>query len=213
MNARGRIGGICMKAAVCRKYGPPHVVRIENVKKPAPKNNEVLIRILATTVASGDWRARSLAVPKGFGPIARLVFGLFRPRRPILGTELAGEIEAVGKDVRKFRVGDQVCAYPGLGMGCHAQYRTMPEDGRIAPKPANLSFEEAGAISFGGSTALYYLRDVAKIRNGERVLVIGASGAVGSAAVQLAKHLVPRWASIGADRVIDYTREDFTQGE
>jgi NADPH:quinone reductase-like Zn-dependent oxidoreductase len=212
-----------MKAAVYRSYGPPDVIRIEEIEKPRPKDNEVLIRIVAATVSSGDWRARTLCVPKGFGPVARLVFGVFRPRQPILGSELAGEIEAVGKDVTQFNVGDQVFAYPGIGLRCHAEYRTMPADGKIALKPANLSFEEAGAMSFGGVTALYYLRDRAKLRRGERVLVIGASGAVGSAAVQLAKSFgaevtgvcstgnIELVRSIGADRVIDYTQEDFTQ--
>jgi NADPH:quinone reductase-like Zn-dependent oxidoreductase len=140
-----------------------------------------------------------------------------------LGSELAGEIEAAGTDVTKFKTGDHVFAYPGLGMGCHAEYRTMPADGRIALKPANVSFEEAAAISFAGATALYYLRDIGKVRSGEKVLVIGASGAVGSAAVQLAKHFgacvtgvcstenLELVGSIGADRVIDYTKEDFTQ--
>ncbi|MGO9170609.1 MAG: NAD(P)-dependent alcohol dehydrogenase [Rhodomicrobium sp.] len=213
-----------MKAAVYRKFGPPEVVRIENVKKPAPKKNEVLIKIHATTVSAGDWRARSLTVPKGFGLMARiLIFGLLRPRHPILGSELAGEIEAVGTDVTKFKVGDQVFAFPGFGRGCHAEYTTMPEEGRIAPKPANLSFEEAAAISFGGTTALGYLRDKAKIQKGERVLIVGAPGTVGSAAVQLAKHFgaevtgvcstanLELVRSIGADRAIDYTKEDFTQ--
>lgn len=212
-----------MKAAVYEKYGPPDVVTIENVEKPQPKKNEVLIKIRATTVSAADWRARSLALPKGFGLIARLVFGILRPRKPILGLELAGEIDAVGKAVTKFKVGDHVFAFPGIGLGCHAEYRTMPEDGNIALKPSGLSFEEAAAICFGGTTALYYLRELAGIRAGERVLVIGASGAVGSAAVQLARHFgaqvtgvcstanVGLVASIGADRVIDYTREDFTK--
>ena len=213
-----------MKAAVYRRYGPPEVVQIENVKKPTLKKNEVLIKIHATTVSAGDWRARSLTVPKGFGLIARiLIFGLLRPRHPILGSELAGEIEAVGTDVTKFKVGDQVFAFPGFGPGCHAEYIAMPEEGRIAPKPANLSFEAAAAISFGGTTALGYLRDKAKIQRGERVLIVGASGTVGSAAVQLAKHFgaevtgvcstanLELVRSIGADRAIDYTKEDFTQ--
>lgn len=212
-----------MKAAVYKKYGPPDVVTLENVEKPQPKKNEVLIKIRATTVSAADWRARSLAVPKGFGLIARLIFGLLRPRKHILGSELAGEIEAVGEDVTKFKVGDHVFAYPGIGLACHAEYRTMPEDGNIALKPANLSFEEAAAICFGGTTALYYLRDLAGIHAGERVLVNGASGAVGSAAVQLAKHFgaqvtgvcstanVGLVTSIGADRAIDYTQEDFTK--
>jgi NADPH:quinone reductase-like Zn-dependent oxidoreductase len=212
-----------MKAAVYRTYGPPDVVRIEDVDKPTPKKNEVLIKIRATTVSSADWRARSLAMPRGFGPIARLVFGLFGPRQRILGSELAGEIEAVGETVTKFNIGDHVFAYPGIGLGSHAQYRTMPEDGRIVLKPAALTFAEAAALCFGGATALHFLRDVAGVRRGERALIIGASGAVGSAAVQLAKHFgadvtgvcstanLDLVRSIGADHVIDYTKEDFTR--
>lgn len=212
-----------MKAAVYRTYGSPDVVEIETVEKPAPKDDDVLIRIRAATVTTGDWRARSLTTPAGFGPIARLVFGIFRPRRPILGSELAGEIEAVGKNVTKFKIGDEVVAYPGIGLGCHAEYRTMPQDGRIVQKPANLRFDEAAAMCFAGVTALYFLRDRTQIRSGEKVLVVGASGALGSAAVQLAKHFgaevtgvcsganVELVKSIGADRAIDYTREDFAR--
>lgn len=213
-----------MKAAVYRTYGPPEVVRVEDVDDPKPRNNEVLIEIRATTVSTADWRARSLIMPGGFGPMARPAFGLFGPRQPILGSELAGEVVAVGRDVTKFKVGDEVFAYPGFGLGCHAQYRAMPEDGRIERKPANLRFEEAAALCFGGATALHFLRDVAKLQPGEAVLVIGASGAVGTAAVQIAKALGGVVAgvcstanldvvrSIGADRVIDYTRDDYAAG-
>jgi NADPH:quinone reductase-like Zn-dependent oxidoreductase len=195
---------------------------MRQVPTPAPKDNEVLIRIRATTVSAGDWRARSLAMPRGFGLLGRLVFGVFRPRQPILGTELAGEIAAVGRSVTKFKVGDRVFAFPGGRMGCYAEYRTMPEDGPIALKPANLSYEEAAALSFGGSTALDFFRR-AKLQSGETVLVNGASGAVGTAAVQLAKHFGARVTgvtssanldlvkSIGADSVIDYTKQDFTR--
>ncbi|HEY8267699.1 MAG TPA: NAD(P)-dependent alcohol dehydrogenase [Xanthobacteraceae bacterium] len=211
-----------MKAVVYERYGPPDVLEMREIPKPMPKDNEVLIRIHATTVSSGDWRARSLAMPAGFGYLGRLVFGLFRPRQPILGTELAGEIEAVGKDVTKFKAGDQVFAFPGSRMGCYAEYRTLPEDGPIARKPANLTYEEAAALSFGGSTALDFFRR-GKLQSGETVLVNGASGAVGTAAVQLAKHFgatvtgVTSAAnfdlvkSIGADSVIDYKKEDFTR--
>lgn len=208
-----------MKAAIYRRYGPPDVVRVETVAKPQPKPGEVLIKIRATTVSSADWRARSLVTPRGFGFLSRLFFGLFKPRQPILGSELAGEIAEIGPGVTRFKPGDKVFAFPGVGLGCHAQFRTMPEDGRIALKPANLSFEEAAALCFGGSTALHFLRDAARIRSGERVLVIGASGAVGSAAVQIAKHFgadvtavcsaanADLVTSIGASRVIDYTNE------
>lgn len=212
-----------MKAAVYERYGPPNVVELRNVERPTIKDNEVLIKIRATTVSSGDWRARSLEVPFGFRLISRLVFGVFGPRKMILGTELAGDIEAVGKDVRRFKIGDAVFAHPGIGAGCHAEFRAMPEDGAIALKPARLSYEEAASLCFGGTTALDFLKIKGNIQPGEKVLVIGASGTVGSAAVQLAKHFgahvtgvcsaanVGLVESIGADKVIDYTKEDFTQ--
>jgi NADPH:quinone reductase-like Zn-dependent oxidoreductase len=212
-----------MKAIVYRQYGSPEVVRLAEIVKPQPGDHEVLIRIDATTVSSADWRARSLSLPAGFGFLGRLVFGIFRPRKPILGTELAGEIEAVGKAVTRFKAGDRVFAFTGGSFGCHAEYRTVPEDGLIALMPANLSIEEAAALSFGGTTALVFLRDKAGIKPGDKVLVIGASGCVGSAAVQIAKHFGAEVTgvcstanlevvrSIGADKVIDYTVEDFAR--
>ncbi len=211
-----------MKAIIYERYGGPDVVELKEVAKPAPKDNEVLIRIHATTVTTGDWRARSLNVPAGFGLMSRLFFGVSRPRQPILGTELAGKIESVGKDVSKFKVGDQVFAFSGAGMGCHAEYKCMPEDGAVALKPANLSYDEAAALSFGGTTALNFFRR-GKLQRGEKVLVNGASGGVGTAAVQLAKHFgadvtgvcstanVELVRSLGATHVIDYTKEDFTK--
>jgi NADPH:quinone reductase-like Zn-dependent oxidoreductase len=213
-----------MKAITYAKYGPPSVVALTAVPKPSPKANEVLIRIHATTVTTGDWRARSLIMPPGFAMLARPVFGLFGPRQPILGTELAGVIEAVGAGVTRFEVGDEVIAFPGGKFGSHAEYRTMPEDGLIVRKPANLSFEEAASLSFGGTTALPLLRDKAKLKRGDKVLVVGASGGVGSAAVQIAKHFGAEVTgvcsganaglvrSIGADHVIDYAKEDFAAG-
>jgi NADPH:quinone reductase-like Zn-dependent oxidoreductase len=210
-----------MRAAMCRAYGPPDVVRIEQVERPEPKADEMLIRIRATTVSSGDWRVRSLTVPKGMGMMVRAVFGLTRPRNPILGTELAGEIESVGAAVTTFKVGDAVVGYPSFPNGCHAEYRTMRQTDRIVRKPDGLSFEQAAAMCFGGATALDFLRDRAKLQADERLLVIGASGALGSAAVQLAKHTGARVTgvcstanvelvrSLGTDRVIDYTREDY----
>lgn len=212
-----------MKAVTYTKYGPPSVVSLTEVSKPIPRDNEVLIRIHATTVTTGDWRARSLHLPGGFGFMGRLVFGIRKPRQPILGTELAGVIESVGRTVTRFKAGDEVFAFTGGRYGCHAEYRAMAEDGLIAPKPGNLTFEEAAALSFGGTTALPFLRDKAGIRRGDRVLVVGASGGVGSAAVQIARHFgaevtgvcstgnVDLVRSIGADRVIDYTKTDFTK--
>lgn len=211
-----------MKAIVYERYGPPDVLQLKDVPKPMPKDNEVLIRTRATTVTSGDRRVRSLDVPAGFGIISRLLLGVFKPKQPILGTELAGDVESVGKDVSKFKVGDQVFAFTGSRMGCYAEYKCMPEDGPVALKPANLTYDEAAAMSFGGTTALDFFRR-GNLQRGERVLVNGASGAVGTAAVQLAKHFgaevtgvcsaanVELVRTLGADHVIDYTREDFTK--
>lgn len=211
-----------MKAIVYERYGPPDVLQLKEVEKPTPKDNEVLIKTHATTVTSGDWRVRSLNVPAGFGLIMRLVFGVSRPKQPILGTELAGVIESVGKSVRKFKVGDQVFAFSDAAMGCHAEYKCMPEDGAVALKPVNLTYDEAAALSFGGTTALDFFRR-GKLQSGERVLVNGASGGVGTAAVQLAKHFgadvtgvcstanMELVRSLGASHVVDYAQEDFTQ--
>ncbi len=212
-----------MRAAVYERYGPPDVVEVKDVPKPIIRDNEVLIKIRATTVSSGDWRVRSLDMPFGFGLLARAMLGFFRPKQPILGSELAGDVEAVGKGVTKFKVGDAVLAFPGVGLGGHAEYRAMPEDGAVALKPGNLSYEQAAALSFGGTTALDFLKTKGKIRRGEKVLIIGASGTVGSAAVQLAKHFgaevtgvcgtanVELVTFIGADKVMDYNKEDFTK--
>lgn len=211
-----------MRAAVYERYGPPEVVKIMEVDDPTPGDDEILIRTRATTLTTGDWRARSLDVPFGFGLISRLFFGISKPRKTILGTEIAGDVEAVGRAVERFKVGDAVFAYSGAGMGCHAEYRCMPEGGPVAAKPPNLGYEEAAALSFGGSTALDFFRR-GKLQKGERVLVNGASGGVGTAAVQLARHLgadvtgvcstpnVELVRSLGARDVIDYTRDDFTR--
>jgi len=210
-----------MKAIVYERYGPPDVLELKELAKPTPKDNEVLIRTHATTVTSGDWRVRSLHMPVGFGLIARLVLGVSRPRQPILGSELAGKVESVGKDVNKLKVGDEVFAFTGARLGCHAEYKCMPEDGAVALKPPNLTFDEAAAMSSGGTTALDFFRR-GKLQSGERVLVNGASGGVGTAAVQLAKHFgadvtgvcstanVELVRSLGAAHVVDYTKEDFT---
>lgn len=210
-----------MKAIVYAKYGSPNELQVKEVVTPVPNDGEILINIYATTVTSGDVRVRSLDMPVGFGFMARLFFGIFRPRQPVLGTELAGVVVSVGKDVNKFKVGDQVFAFNGAGMGCYAEYKCMPANGAVALKPPNLSFEEAAAMSFGGTTALDFFRR-AKLENGDKVLINGASGGVGTAAVQLAKHFgadvtgvcstanVELVRNLGANHVIDYTKEDFT---
>jgi NADPH:quinone reductase-like Zn-dependent oxidoreductase len=211
-----------MRAVVYEKYGPPEVLQLKELEKPAPRDQEVLIKVRATTVTAGDWRARSLIMPGGFGPFGRLVFGIRKPRQPILGCELAGDIEAIGKDVRRFKVGDPVFAFTAVAMGCHAEYKCMAEDGRLALKPPGLSYEEAAAISSGGTTALHFFRK-ANLQSGEKVLVNGASGGVGTAAVQLARAFGADVAavcsggnaalvsSLGAAKVLDYTKEDFTK--
>lgn len=194
---------------------------MEEVPKPIPKDTEVLIRILAATVSTGDWRARSLNMPGGFGFLGRLVFGVFGPRQTILGTELAGVVESVGKSVTRFKIGDEVFAFTGAKMGCHAEYRALSQDDLIAHKPASLRFEQAAALCFGGTTALAFLAK-ADIKRGDKVLVVGASGSVGSAAVQIANHFgatvtgvcrginADLVRSLGASHIIEYDREDFT---
>jgi NADPH:quinone reductase-like Zn-dependent oxidoreductase len=211
-----------MRAIVYGRYGPPSVLRLKEVEKPVPRDDEILIRTRATTVTSGDCRVRGLDMPAGFGLISRLVLGVSGPRQPILGSELAGDVEAVGKDVRKFKVGDQVFAFSGAGMGCYAEYRCMREDAAVALKPPSLTYDDAATLSFGGTTALSFFTR-ARLQRGDRVLVNGASGAVGTAAVQLARYFgaevtgvcsaanVELVRSLGADRVIDYTAEDFTR--
>lgn len=211
-----------MKAILYQQYGPPDVLQMADIAKPIPKPNEILIKTYATTVTSGDWRVRSLTVPAGFGWITRLVFGVSRPRQPILGSELAGVVESVGEAVSRFKVGDAVFAFSDARMGCYAEYKCMPQDGAVARKPPGLSYGEAAALSFGGTTALDFLRR-AKLQRGESVLINGASGAVGAAAVQLARHFGAHvtavcgtanmaWVrALGASQVIDYTQEDFTQ--
>ena len=208
-----------MKAAVYRRYGPPSVIQIADVPRPEIKTTEILVKVRATTISAGDSRLRSARVPRGFAVLMRLGFGIVGPRKPILGMELAGEVVAVGQSVSRFAPGDKVFA---ARMGCHAEYVAVPEDS-AAPMPRNLTFEESAALTFGGLTSLFYLRDKARIQPGERVLINGASGAVGSAAVQLAKHFGAEVTgvcsaantqlvrSLGANRVIDYTRSDFTQ--
>ncbi|MFC1866147.1 NAD(P)-dependent alcohol dehydrogenase, partial [Chloroflexota bacterium] len=176
-----------MKAVVCTKYGPPEVLQIQEVEKPIPMDNEVLIKVHAFTVTKYDYWVRSSTAPTGFGLLMRIASGIRKPKQPILGTELSGEIEAVGKDLKLFREGDQVFADTGMSAGAYVEYICIYEDGAVAKKPANMTYEEAAATPYGGLTALFFLRR-ADIQTGQKVLIYGASGGVGNYAVQLAKH-------------------------
>jgi NADPH:quinone reductase-like Zn-dependent oxidoreductase len=214
-----------VKAILHTRYGPPDVLEFKEVEKPVPKDHEVLIAIHAATVSTGDCNIRNFTfVTKSMIPIAKLMFGIGRPwKKRILGTELAGEVEAAGKNVKRFKTGDRIFGSTGMALGGHAQYACIPENGALAAKPDSLSWEAAVAIPFGANTALYFLRDLGKIHAGHEVLLIGAAGAIGSAGVQLAKHFGAAVTAVcsggnadlvralGADHVIDYTHEDFTK--
>ncbi|CAG0943258.1 alcohol dehydrogenase [Candidatus Brocadiaceae bacterium] len=209
-----------MKAVVCPKYGPPEVLQLCDIAKPKPKDNEVLIKVHATTVSTAETRMR-----RGESLIGRIILGLSKPRKRfrILGLELGGEIESVGQEVKRFKQGDLVYGFAGTRPGAYAEYICMPEKASLATKPTNLTYEEAAASVDGVTTALFFLRDKAHIQSGQKVLIIGASGSIGTFAVQLAKHFGAEVTgicsttngglvkSLGADMVIDYTQEDFTQ--
>jgi NADPH:quinone reductase-like Zn-dependent oxidoreductase len=213
-----------MKAIVHTAYGPPDELQLREVEKPVPKEDEVLIRIHATTVTSSDCNVRNLTFAPTWSLLPmRMQFGLRKPKINRLGIDLAGEIEAVGKEVTRFKTGDPVFGRPDPALGAHAEYICIPDDGVLTIKPANITWEEAACLPLAGNTALYYIRDLGKIQAGQKVLIKGASGGIGTFAVQLGKYYgadvtgvcsttnVEMVKSLGADRVIDYTREDFAK--
>lgn len=213
---------VIMKAIICTKYGPPNVLQLHNIEKPKPKKNEVLVKIHATSVSTGDCRIRGFNSPLLFWIPMRIILGFRKPRKPILGVELSGEIEDIGSDVTQFKKGDPVFALTELNLGGYAEYTCVHESGLIALKPTNVTYEEAAVIPFGGTSALHFLRK-GQIKKGQQVLIYGASGSVGTAAVQLAKYFGATVTAIcsssnfdlvtalGADNVIDYMKEDFTK--
>jgi NADPH:quinone reductase-like Zn-dependent oxidoreductase len=212
-----------MKAIVCTKYGPPDVLQLQEVTKPTPKDHEVLIRIYATTVTAADCELRGLKFPLLLQIIMRIGFGFKGPRKKIPGQELAGEIEAVGKDVKRFRKGDQVVGWSGFRLGAYAEYTCLPEDGVLVIKPSNMTYEEAAPLPVGGLEAVYFLKR-GNIQRGQKVLINGAGGSIGTFAIQLARYFgadvtavdstekLDMLRSLGVDHVIDYTQEDFTKG-
>lgn len=212
-----------MKAVICEKYGPPEILKIQEVDKPVPKDNEVLIKVYASSVNAADCNVRGLSyIPPGLGLVAKSMLGFKRPKIPVIGSVFAGVIEEIGKDVKSFNKGDEVFG-TGSELGAYAEYMCRSGEKAIVKKPKNISFEQAATIPYGALTALYFLRDMAKIKSGQKVLIRGASGGVGSYAVQLAHYFGAKVTgvcstaniefviSLGADNVIDYKKEDFTK--
>ena len=214
-----------MKAIAWTKYGAPDVIELKEFKKPSPQNSEVLIKICASSVTVGDCRLRACKVPMGFWLLTRLAFGLIKPRASIIGMELSGEVESVGKDVTLFKKGDKVYGTTGMKLGANAQYICLPESSALVKKPNNITDEQAAAVIFGGLAAIHFLKDKVNLQKGQKVLINGASGAVGTASIQLATFLgaevtgvcsttnIELVKSLGAKEVIDYTKENFTKNK
>lgn len=212
-----------MKAIAWTKYGEPDVLKLKDFEKPSPKSDEVLIKIHASSVTAGDCRIRATKVPMGFWLLTRLAFGLTKPRKPISGMDISGEIEIIGNNVTLFKKGDKVYGTTGMRLGANAEYTCLPAKSSFVIKPKNSTHEQAAATIFGGITAIHFLRDKANIQNGQKVLINGASGSVGTASIQLAKYFGAEVTgvcstsntklveSLGANRVIDYTKENFTK--
>ncbi len=214
-----------MKAIAWTKYGEPKVLKLKEFKKPVPKNNEVLIKIHASSVTAGDARLRAMQVPTGFWLLTRLAFGLTKPRKKIIGMDFSGEIEFIGKDVKLFNKGDLVYGTTGMKLGANAEYVCVSQQSSLVKKPNNITHEQAAAVIFGGLTAIHFLRDKVNIQRGQKVLINGASGAVGTAAIQLAKYFgaevtgicstsnIELIESIGAKNSIDYTKSDVLENK